>query len=89
MFARRIRGGGVVIGDRVWIGYRAIVLPGVKIGEAAVVGAGALVTKDVEPYAIVAGNPARKLGERAVECGETSYECRGFEYELDYRPWLF
>jgi acetyltransferase-like isoleucine patch superfamily enzyme len=75
------RGGDVVIGDRVWIGYRAIVLPDVKIGEGAVVGAGAIVAKDVEPYAIMAGNPARKIGERAVED-------RGFEYDLDYRPWL-
>jgi acetyltransferase-like isoleucine patch superfamily enzyme len=82
------RGGDVLIGDRVWIGYRAIILPGVSIGEGAVVGAGAVVTKNVEPYAIVAGNPARKVGERAVEGRETSVERRGFEYELEYRPWL-
>jgi len=82
------RGGDVVIGDRVWIGYRAIVLPGVKIGEGAVVGAGAVVAKDVEPYAIVVGNPARKIGYRAIEGRESSVERRGFEYELDYRPWL-
>jgi maltose O-acetyltransferase len=93
------RGGDVVIGDRVWIGYRAIVLPGVKIGEGAVVGAGAVVTKNVEPYTIVAGNPARKVGVRIFgkaeklksESGnlnDTSLEVRGFEYELDYRPWL-
>jgi maltose O-acetyltransferase len=82
------RGGDVVIGDRVWIGYRAIVLPGVTIGEEAVVGAGAVVTKDVDPYAIVAGNPARKVGERAVEGRESSVESQGFEYELEYRPWL-
>jgi acetyltransferase-like isoleucine patch superfamily enzyme len=84
------RGGDVVIGDRVWIGYRAIVLPGVKIGEGAVVGAGAVVTKDVEPYAIVAGNPARKVGVRdcAQMIGDGSSKLVGFEYELDYRPWL-
>lgn len=93
------RGGDVVIGDRVWIGYRAIVLPGVTIGEGAVVGAGAVVTKNVEPYAIMAGNPARKIGERIFgkteklksESGnlnDTLLEVRGFEYELDYRPWL-
>jgi maltose O-acetyltransferase len=82
------RGGDVLICDRVWIGYRAIILPGVSIGEGAVVGAGAVVTKNVEPYAIMAGNPARKVGERKVVGCETSVERRGFEYEFDYRPWL-
>jgi acetyltransferase-like isoleucine patch superfamily enzyme len=57
-------GGEVLIGDRVWIGYRALVLPGVSIGEGAVVAAAAVVTEDVDPYAIVAGVPARKIGER-------------------------
>lgn len=51
----------VVIGHDVWIGRSAIVLPGVRIGDGAVVGAGAVVTKDVAPYAIVAGNPARLI----------------------------
>ena len=54
----------VVIGDRVWICSRAIILPGVKIGEGAVVASGAVVTRDVEPYTIVAGIPAKKIGER-------------------------
>ena len=49
----------VVIGDDVWIGTRAIILHGVTIGRGAVVAAGAVVTKDVPPYAIVAGVPAR------------------------------
>jgi maltose O-acetyltransferase len=89
------RGGDVVIGDRVWIGYRAIILPGVTIGEGAVIGAGAVVTKNVEPYAIVGGNPARKIGERvaAQEMGDGSLqlgeiEGREFDYELNYKPWL-
>jgi hypothetical protein len=43
---------------------------------------------DVEPYTIVAGNPARKIGERTVEGLESRIEYRGFDYELDYRPWL-
>ena len=72
------RGGDVVIGDRVWIGYRAIILPGVTIGEGAVVGSGAVISKNVDPYAIVAGNPARKIGERPKD----------LVYECDYRPWL-
>ncbi|MEO6041361.1 MAG: DapH/DapD/GlmU-related protein [Croceibacterium sp.] len=72
------RGGDVRIGDHVWIGYRAIVLPGVTIGEGAVVGAGAVVTHDVAAYTIVAGNPARPIGERRREL------C----YTLDFDPWL-
>jgi maltose O-acetyltransferase len=83
------RGGDVLIGDRVWIGYRAIVLPGVTIGEGAVVGAGAVVSKNVEPYAIVAGNPARKIGERKLlNCADLDSKAKDFTYELDYRPWL-
>lgn len=61
------RGGDVVIGDRVWIAYRAIVLPGVRIGDGAVVAAGSVVTRDVEPYQIVAGAPARPVGARNRE----------------------
>lgn len=54
----------VKIEDRVWLGSNVIVLPGVTIGEGAVCCAGCVVTKDVEPYAVVAGIPARKVGER-------------------------
>ena len=54
----------VVIGNDVWLGTRAIVLPGVTIGDGAIVGAGAVVTKDVPPYTIVAGVPARIVGMR-------------------------
>lgn len=54
----------VEISDYVFIGPRAIILPGVKIKKGAVVGAGAVVTKDVEEYAIVGGVPAKVIGER-------------------------
>jgi acetyltransferase-like isoleucine patch superfamily enzyme len=54
----------VVIEDHVWIGMRATVLPGVTIGRGAVVAAGAVVTRDVEPLTIVAGTPARVVGRR-------------------------
>jgi carbonic anhydrase/acetyltransferase-like protein (isoleucine patch superfamily) len=57
-------GAPVRVGDRAWLSFRAVVLPGVTIGEGAVVAAGAVVTKDVEPYAIVGGVPAKKIGER-------------------------
>lgn len=54
----------VKIGDRVWLGANVIVLPGVTIGEGAVCCAGCVVTKDVPSYAVVAGIPARKVGDR-------------------------
>ena len=54
----------VHIGDRVWIGSNVIVLPGVTIGEGAVCCAGCVVTKDVEPYSVIAGVPAKKVNER-------------------------
>jgi acetyltransferase-like isoleucine patch superfamily enzyme len=54
----------VCIQDDVWIGYGAIVLTGVTIGRGSVVGAGSVVSRDVAPYDIVAGNPARQIGRR-------------------------
>jgi len=49
----------VVIGNDVWIGMNVMILPGVHIADGSVIGAGAVVTKDTEPYSIVAGNPAK------------------------------
>jgi phosphonate metabolism protein (transferase hexapeptide repeat family) len=57
----------VTIGHDVWIGHGAIVLPGRTIGTGAVVAGGAIVTKDVAPYSIVAGNPARLIRRRFPE----------------------
>ena len=57
----------VKVGHDVWIGRSAIVLPGVEVGDGAVIGAGAVVTKSVPPYAIVAGNPARLIRYRFNE----------------------
>ena len=54
----------VSIEDDVWIGGHAVILPGVSIGKGAVIGAGAVATKDVEPYSIVVGVPARPLKSR-------------------------
>jgi acetyltransferase-like isoleucine patch superfamily enzyme len=51
----------VIVEDHVWIGSKAIVLPGVRIGSRAVIGAGSIVTKDVPPRCVAAGNPARVL----------------------------
>jgi acetyltransferase-like isoleucine patch superfamily enzyme len=61
------RAGRVVVGDRAWLSFRATVLPGVTIGEGAVVAANATVTKDVAPYAVVAGTPATPIGQRTRE----------------------
>ena len=63
-FRERRRAKPVGIGNDVWIGHGAVVMPGVSIGDGAVVGANAVVTRDVAPYAIVAGAPARPLRER-------------------------
>ena len=57
----------ITIGDGVWIGARAIVMPGVKIGEGAVVAAGAVVTKDVEAWTVVGGNPAKAIKKRELK----------------------
>jgi maltose O-acetyltransferase len=56
----------VIIEDDVWVGMRAIILPGVRIGRSSVIGAGAVVAKDVPPFSIVAGNPAKVVKRRDV-----------------------
>jgi acetyltransferase-like isoleucine patch superfamily enzyme len=67
-----VRGGPIVVEDNAWISFRATVLPGVRIGRGAVVAAGAVVTGDVEDYAIVGGIPAKRIGTRSRD--------------LDYNP---
>lgn len=59
--------GDIIIGNDVWIGAKSTIMSGVKIGDGAIVAAGALVTKDVEPYSIVGGNPAKHLKYRFDE----------------------
>ncbi len=72
------RGGPITIGSRAWIAYGALLLPNVNVGEGAVVGAGSVVTRDVAPFSIVAGNPAKVIGQRPQE----------LSYQLDYAPLL-
>ena len=57
----------VIVGDYAWLGPRCIILPGVTIGEGAVVAAGAVVSKNIEPYTVVGGVPAKKISDRPKE----------------------
>lgn len=66
----------VVIHDRVWIATGVTILAGVTIGEGAAVAAGAVVNKDVEPFTVVGGIPAKEIGQRP----------RDLTYEIHYRP---
>jgi acetyltransferase-like isoleucine patch superfamily enzyme len=70
----------IVIEDYAWLATRVTVLGGVRMGRGSVAAAGAVVTKDVPPYAIVGGVPAKKIGERDPEA------CR---YNFSYQPWFF
>jgi len=53
-----------IIEDNVWVGARATILPGITIGTGSIIGAGSVVTKNVEPYSVVAGNPAKFIKSR-------------------------
>ena len=78
--------GPIVIEDNVWIGINAIILKGVRIGEGAVIAAGAIVTKDCEPYGVYAGIPAKKVGVRQQNL---DYDCTGFAYFHNIRKPYF
>lgn len=71
-------GAPVTIEDYAWIGHRAIILPGVHIGRGAVIGTGAVVTKDVPAMAIVGGVPAKVIGQRRSKLAYTKF----------HRPWF-
>ncbi len=74
----KYRGRSVIIEDYVWLSTRSMILPGVTIGKGAVVAAGAVVTKDVPPYTIVGGVPARKIGDRN----------RDLDYNVNFKGFL-
>jgi maltose O-acetyltransferase len=74
----RDKGSPVTIEDYVWIGHRAIIMPGVTIGRGAVVAAGAVVTKSIPAMSIVAGVPAKIIGQRQSVLSYTKF----------HRPWF-
>lgn len=63
--------GDIVVGNDVWIGRESVIMPGVKIGDGSIIGAYSMVTKDVPPYSVVGGNPAKfikkRFGEELIE----------------------
>ena len=71
-------GADVIIDDYVWIASRVTILPGVHIGKGAVIASGAVVTKDVPPYSIVGGVPAKVIGQRNTD----------LTYVNKYKPWF-
>ena len=74
----KTKGAEVIIEDNAFIFSNALIMPGVTIGEGAIVLAGSVVTKDVEPWTIVGGNPAKKIRERS----------RMIDYKQIYRYWF-
>lgn len=71
-------GGDVIIEDFVWLASRVTILPGVRIGKGAVVATGAVVTKNVEPYTVVGGIPAKQIGMRTKK----------IDYKLGKKRWF-
>lgn len=79
-----------VLGDDVWLGHNAVIMPGVCIGTGAVIGAGSIVTKDVPPYSIFAGVPAKLIRMRFSESTITTLlECKLYEYNTEQLLVLF
>ena len=83
--AHKTRYGDIVIKDDAYIGANCTIMPGVMIGEGAVVGANALVNKDLEPWGIYVGTPCKKIGERE----EPSNNCKDIISKLNWDNHLF
>lgn len=85
--------GDTVVGNDVWIGRESVIMPGVQIGDGAIVAAYSVVTKDVEPYTLVGGNPARPIKKRFdPELTQLLLELRWWDFEpeklVDFLPVL-
>ncbi len=76
--------GDTIIGNDVWIGHNVTIMPGVKVGDGAIIATNATVTKDVAPYAIVGGNPAAEIKKRfAEEDIEKLLAIKWWDWEID------
>jgi len=76
--------GDTVIGNDVWIGYESVIMPGVKIGDGAIIAAKSVVVKDVPPYTIVGGNPAHPIKQRFSDAEVAQLlEIRWWDWEID------
>lgn len=79
--------GPIIVDENVWIGLNVTILKSVHIGEDAVVAAGALVTKDIPPFEVWGGVPAKKIGERT--CRDIQFNCTRFVYKGKLRKPYF
>ena len=76
--------GDTIIGNDVWIGYRATIMPGITIGDGAIIASNATVTRDVAPYTIVGGNPAQVIKKRfSDERIEQLLEAKWWDWEIE------
>ncbi len=76
--------GDTIIGNDVWIGYKATIMAGVRVGDGAIIGSDATVTKDVAPYTIVGGNPAKEIKKRfSEEQIAALLELKWWDWDLD------
>jgi virginiamycin A acetyltransferase len=76
--------GNTEIGNDVWIGFNSTIMPGIKIGDGAIIGANSTVTKNVEPYTIVGGNPAKEIKKRfSKEQIELLLEIKWWNWEIE------
>jgi virginiamycin A acetyltransferase len=76
--------GDTVIGNDVWIGYESLIMPGVKIGDGAVIAAKSVVVKDIPAYTVVGGNPAHPIKQRFSDAEVAQLlEIRWWDWEID------